>query len=109
MNRIHVVSTTGIVPSEVPAAITFETELVPIAKSVGSECLLGFVLSWGKDIATGLVATFLYDSIKKHAAKHGENPPKEIRINGEIVDFHREQILRHIIDATNARPATDKK
>jgi hypothetical protein len=60
--------------------------------SSGSPDLTLFIVSWGINLATNMLASYLYDLIKKHSRKN----PEKITINRIEITFDKGEIQKVI-------------
>jgi len=83
---------------DVPGGAKIELGELPLQKrDIGAAlCLIPIVLTFGRDVAVGVLGSWLYDKLKtKHV--------RELRINGIQIEITKEAITKVIVESVEFR------
>ena len=83
---------------DIPGGARIELGELPLQKrDVGAvQCLIPIVLTFGRDIAVGVIGSWLYDKLKSKRVK-------ELRVNRTRIEITEETITRVIAESIEVR------
>lgn len=99
MNRIEIEAPIDLDDLALPAGVTAEERDTIIRFGADDSNITIFALSWVSGVSASMVATLLYNAIKKKTS----HPPKKITIERTQVEFERGEIARFIQERIEER------